>query len=121
MEVKYDHSGPLQFAEAASKDRFITNVEDAVDLMGNAHYQGATAIILYEENFCPEFFDLSTRIAGEILQKFSNYRMKLAIVGDFKKYTSKSLRDFIVESNKGGHVTFNSTVEEAKERLNRQR
>jgi hypothetical protein len=52
-------------------------------------------------------------MAGEILQKFSNYRVKLAIVGDFSKYSSKSLADFIYESNKGKHINFVATKTEA--------
>jgi hypothetical protein len=82
--------------------------------MANAQYLGADTLILFEHQLCPEFFDLRSGMAGEILQKFSNYRMKLAIIGDFKKYPSKSLRDFIFESNKGGKILFLSSVEEAK-------
>jgi hypothetical protein len=52
-------------------------------------------------------------MAGEILQKFSNYRIKLAIVGDFSKYTKKSIRDFIRESNNTGHINFVGTLDEA--------
>ena len=56
-------------------------------------------------------------MAGEILQKFSNYRMRLVIVGDFSALESKSLRDFIYESNKGKLVGFVSTAEEALHKL----
>jgi hypothetical protein len=59
------------------------------------------------------FFDIKSGIAGEILQKFSTYRIRLAIVGDFSKYTSKSLNDFIFESNNGRHINFVSTYSEA--------
>lgn len=52
-------------------------------------------------------------MAGEILQKFSNYRVRLAIVGDFTSYSGKSIRDFIYESNKKGQINFVSTTEEA--------
>ena len=45
-------------------------------------------------------------MAGEILQKFSNYRMKLAIIGEFEKYKSKSLKAFITESNRGNLIFF---------------
>jgi hypothetical protein len=56
-------------------------------------------------------------MAGEILQKFSNYRMRLAIVGDFSEYKSKSLRDFIRESNRTGTINFVGTIDEALLRL----
>ncbi len=61
----------------------------------------------------PEFFQLSTGLAGEILQKFTNYHAILAIVGDFSQEQSKPLRDFIYESNKGSHIFFVETEDEA--------
>lgn len=96
-----------------SEVNVINKVEDGIDLLGNLYYQGFDGIIIYEKNITPEFFDLKTGIAGEILQKFSNYRVQLAIVGDFSKYNSKSLNNFIYESNKGRLINFVSTLSEA--------
>ncbi len=104
-------------AQLTHHDALLSHTDDFIDLLGNASYQGATGIIVNESQLSPDFFDLSTRIAGEILQKFSNYRMKLAIVGDFSRFSSKSLRDFIYESNKTGHILFVSTLEEATRRI----
>lgn len=59
------------------------------------------------------FFDLKTGLAGDILQKFSNYNIKLAILGNFKNEQSKSLNDFIYESNKTGRINFVETFDEA--------
>ena len=60
---------------------------------------------------------LSTGIAGEILQKLCNYRVKIAIFGDFSHYTSKPLHDFIYESNNGDSCFFTATKEEALQKL----
>lgn len=117
MKINIYSSGKIVVAELISDNMIIKNVQDALDLMGNADYAGARRIIIKKEHLCPEFFDLKTGIAGEILQKFSTYDMKLAIVGDFSKYKSKSLHDFIYESNKTGRIIFTSTVLEAKEKL----
>ena len=54
---------------------------------------------------------------GGDLQKFVNYQTKVAIYGDYTKYTSKSLKDFMYESNKGNNIFFVATKEEAIERL----
>jgi hypothetical protein len=43
--------------------------------------------------------------------------MKLAITGDFSKYKSKSLQDFIRESNKGNRIYFLDSVEAALMKL----
>ncbi len=56
-------------------------------------------------------------MAGEILQKFSNYRVRLVVVGDFSKFTSQSLKDFIYESNKERHVNFAGSLDEALDYL----
>lgn len=92
----------------------IPSVQDSIDLLGHIYFQGFDGMLLYEKNICPEFFDLKTGMAGEILQKFSNYRMRLIIIGDLSKYAenSKSLRDFIFESNNGRQINFVNTLEE---------
>jgi hypothetical protein len=107
----------IQVAEVISDDKIINKIEDALDLLGNLYYQGFERIILYEKDITPDFFDLKTGIAGEILQKFSNYRVRLAHVGDFSKFASKSMNDFIYESNKGRHIHFASTLQEALKAL----
>ena len=108
IELK-EHNG-YQIAELVSDDIEIRNSQDAVDLMGNCSYQGATKIIIRERNLTPDFFELRTGIAGEILQKFSTYNVQLAIIGDFEKYPSKSLQNFIYESNKYKRINFVSSL-----------
>lgn len=95
-----------RIAKPVSKDTVIGTVRDATDLMGNADYQGARNIILEEGNLDPVFFDLKSGMAGEILQKYSNYHMKLAIVGEFGKFCSAALNAFIIECNRGNSVFF---------------
>lgn len=119
MNIEITNHGGVFMAELIADEVVVNEVQDALDIMANAAYAGAAKLILHEKNITPDFFDLKTRIAGDILQKFSNYNMPLAIVGDFSKYTSKSLRDFIYESNKGGKVNFVGSVDEAKEKLGR--
>lgn len=91
----------------------ISSAGDILDIMGEVSYHDCGGIIIHFDGFSQEFFDLNTGIAGEILQKFSNYRMRLAIVGDFTHLSGKSWRDFIRESNRGRSVNFLSSVDEA--------
>ncbi|QNL48015.1 DUF4180 domain-containing protein [Olivibacter sp. SDN3] len=102
-----------KIAEIISTDVIINSTEDGLDLIGNLYYQGFDKVIIHEKNITPDFFDLKNGMAGEILQKFSNYRFKLAIVGDFMQYVSKSIKDFIYESNKVKHINFVSSTAEA--------
>jgi len=98
----------------ANKGDKITNAQDILDIMATSQYNSnCIGMILYKENLDESFFDLKTGLAGEILQKFSNYRFKIAIVGDFSHYTSKSLKDFIYECNKGNLVYFKNDLDSA--------
>lgn len=113
MKIETHNIKDTKIAKVISEVNVINKVEDGIDLLGNLYYQGFDRIIIYEKNITPVFFDLKTGIAGEILQKFSNYRVQLAIVGDFSKYNCKSLNNFIYESNKGRLINFVSTLSEA--------
>ncbi len=113
MTIKIHQIDSSKIAELISEEILISNVEDGTNLLGDLYYQDFDKVIIYEKNITPNFFDLKTGIAGEILQKFSNYRVKLVIVGDFSKYTSNSLNSFFIESNKRKHVNFVSTLSEA--------
>jgi Domain of unknown function (DUF4180) len=60
------------------------------------------------ERLSTDFFPLSTRKAGTILQKFSNLGARLAIVGDLSAQIAQSsaLSDFISETNRRDHIWF---------------
>ena len=93
--------------EVATDEIAISSEQDALDLMANIGYlYDCNRIIIHKENLSEDFFDLKSGLAGGILQKFSNYRVQLFVVGDFTAYTSSSLKEFILESNKGKQVNF---------------
>jgi hypothetical protein len=118
LNIKINEKENSKVAVIESPDILINEPQDALDLMATImHLHECNKIVISESSITKSFFYLKTGIAGEILQKFSNYQMKLAIVGDFSNYNSKSLRDFIFESNKGSQVFFLSSEEEAIERL----
>lgn len=106
MEIKTHNIDNTKVAEIITEKVILRSTEDGLDLLGNLYYQGFDKILIHEKNITPEFFDLRTKIAGEILQKFAQYQMPLIIVGDFSKYQSKSLNDFIFESNKSKQINF---------------
>lgn len=117
MRIKEHIINKIKIAELISDDVIIYKNEDAFDLMGNLYYQGFDKIIIHKKNITSDFFDLKNKMAGEILQKFSNYRVRLAIIGDFSEYTKKSIKDFIYESNNGKQINFLPTVDKALEIL----
>ncbi|MEO6304989.1 MAG: DUF4180 domain-containing protein [Bacteroidia bacterium] len=117
MKIEIHIKNNIKIAELISEDILIKEIQDGLDLLVDVYYQDIDRMIVHEKNIIPTFFDLKTGMAGEILQKFSNYKMRLAIVGDLSKYNSKSLNDFIFESNKIGQINFVSSLEEALTKL----
>jgi hypothetical protein len=115
--VLYREINKIKIAFPSEENFIISCTQDAVDLLGEAGSENCNKIILYEGNLHENFFKLSTGLAGDILQKFSNYRFKLAIIGDFSKYQSKSLQDFIRESNKGNSLFFVDNIDNALSKL----
>jgi len=106
-------NGSMKMAELEKNSYKIESANDILDVMANAGYQGASTQAVHSEDITPNFFQLKTGIAGEILQKYSNYNNKLAIIGNFTNIRSKSLNDFIYESNNNRQVIFVSDIEEA--------
>lgn len=117
MNIQLHQHNQTKIAEVISDQVLIHTPGDGLQLMADLYYQDYGEVILHESSITPDFFDLKTGIAGEILQKFATYRVRLAIVGDFARYESKSLRDFIFESNKGRQINFLPSVEEAVAKL----
>jgi hypothetical protein len=85
----------------------IAGGDDVLDLIGSAFGQTDT-VAIPAERLDERFFALRTGVAGEIMQKFVNYRLRLAIVGDISAHIdgSDALRDLVRESNRGKHVWF---------------
>src|SRR5690554_4558058 len=113
MIIQSHKINDTEVAEIISEEIIIHNVDDAMNLLGYVYFQGFDKMIIHQRNLTADFFDLKNKMAGEILQKFSNYRIRLAIVGDFSTFSSKSLNDFIYESNKRKHINFINSVNEA--------
>ena len=113
MKIETYKFNNKKIAEIISDEIILRTTDDGLDLLGNLYYQGFDKVIIHEKNIIPGFFDLKTKIAGDILQKFAQYQMPLIIVGDFSKFKSKSLHDFIFESNKGKQINFVGSQPEA--------
>ncbi len=120
MQLEKRTNNATAYALIHSNKVVLKDVQSALDLMVNTQYQlNVNRIAIHKKAVAEDFFILSTGLAGEILQKFVNYGVKLAIFGDFSRYTSKPLKDFIYESNHGGHVFFTATEDEAAAMLSK--
>ena len=118
MNIEHLNDNGIDIAVVSGDEMVIVDTQSALDLAMTVKYEtGAERIVINKEAVCEDFFILSTGIAGEILQKFMNYHVKVAVYGDYSHYTSKPLKDFIYESNRGKDFFFVSTKEEAVQKL----
>ncbi|MFL1905382.1 DUF4180 domain-containing protein [Streptomyces tauricus] len=103
----------------AAEGEPIAGEREALDLIGDASYQGARWVVVPVERLDETFFRLSTRVAGDIVGKFANYRLGLVILGDISRHTadSSALRDFVRECNRGRQTWFVADAGELEERL----
>ncbi|MEU9254578.1 DUF4180 domain-containing protein [Streptomyces sp. NPDC048270] len=97
----------------------IAGEREALDCIGDAGYQGARWAVIPVERFDESFFQLSTRVAGAIIQKFVQYRVGIVVLGDISRHTQASppLRDFVRECNRGTQTWFLADAAELHERL----
>ena len=91
------------------------------DVLELIHEQAADAdwIAVPIARLDPAFFDLRSGLAGDVVQRFVNYRIGLAIVGDIDEHLggSTALRDFVREANRGRQIWFVADETELAERL----
>jgi hypothetical protein len=112
-EVMVTEKGEISVCQLDS----IETIKSSSDFLNAIMNCSTDTIVLRKEDLAGEFFDLKTKLAGDCLQKISNYHKRLIILGDFKENISKSLNDFIYESNKRGQVIFSKEITEAIELL----
>lgn len=116
MKQRVEHGQTV--AVITGDEAAIADVQAALDLAMSAIYEADTSLVAIDKRvLSEEFFELRTGLAGGILQKFVDYRVKAAIFGDFSGYASEALQALIRESNRGRDVFFVATEDEAVQRL----
>lgn len=95
--LSFSQNGPL-----------LRTPADANDFISESWSNEADFLAIPVERLGPDFLKLSTGVAGEVFQKFVNYGLGCAIVGDITRALENSgaLRDFVRETNKGKSIWF---------------
>jgi Domain of unknown function (DUF4180) len=121
LSTKFYELHGVRVLECVADGAKLQTYNDAVELIGKTFENRATLIVIPVECLNDEFFHLKTRIAGELIQKFVQYRRRLVIVGNISRHLAESsaLRAFVNESNRGGEVWFLANLEDLNLRLER--
>ena len=113
--------GDVRMLAFAAEGPLLARAADVSDFISAAWAHHADMVAVPVQRFADDFFRLRTGLAGEVTQKFVNYCIRLAIVGDISAHVrdSDALRDFINESNRVQHVWFVAEMAELHARLAR--
>ena len=93
--------------------RSLSDISEALNTCIMAH-----ALILTEQDLATEFFDLRTGLAGELFQKFTNFRKRLAIVLPNPAAYGERVVELAREHSSHSLIRFVNSKEEAETWLN---
>jgi Domain of unknown function (DUF4180) len=96
----------------------IRSIRDVSEALGAVY--GADGLLLTESDLSPEFFDLRSGIAGEFFQKFTNYKIHLALVVKSLEVYGKRFGELAFEHRNHKLIRFFDSVETAKSWLENQ-
>jgi hypothetical protein len=90
----------------------IRSIKDITDVI--AACIGAEGLILAEDDLPPDFFELRTGLAGELFQKFMNYRVRVAIVLSSPEAYGKRFGELAYEHSSHAMIRFVRSMDDAK-------
>lgn len=78
-------------------------------------------LVLSEQDLCPDFFDLRSGLAGEVFQKFVNYRAPLAIVLADSNAYGERFSELVYEHRRHATLRFFPDADTARQWLDAQK
>lgn len=93
----------ISYAECTTEQKIITHEQEAVELIGLCGYHHTNNLLIYAHNIDERFFEIKSTLAGNVLQKFMNYSMKVGLVIHDNLSGNKRFSEMMLETNKGSH------------------
>ena len=84
-----------------TRKRMLHGIDQAMDLIVLYGSRKARGLLIHGEHLSEDFYNLKTRLAGDILQKFANYGIRAALVVE-PKYLQGRFGELALELNRGG-------------------
>lgn len=106
IELKFSTNNHEITAELLNPSDCIETIQDVIEIAGNCYFSNVSVFVVNLHQISSQFANLSTGFAGEMCQKFVNYRVKLEIMGDISHIQGNAFAYFVRESNKGSQINF---------------
>jgi hypothetical protein len=101
MDYRLITEHPQAYLECLPSEERLAGEREALELVAACGEYGTDRLMLHAENLTEDFYQLRTGIAGEILLKFSNYRIRVAAVLTPELVNQGRFREMVLESNRG--------------------
>lgn len=106
-----------KYIELISNTKSLSEENDALDLIALCWEHEANAFMIHYVALSEDFFKLKTKVAGNIIQKFINYAIKVAIIVPQETIQKGRFNEMAMETNKGNHFRLYESKEEAEKWL----
>jgi len=117
MNYQIQEIGSRKYIELISAAEPIRTESDALDLIALGWEQETQAIMIHGTALSEDFFKLKTKTAGDIIQKFTNYGMKVAAIIPREIMQQGRFKEMASETNNGPHFRIYDRREEAEQWL----
>jgi len=108
-----EYQGTAYLTFAADVARLSTD-QDVLDLIAVCMETDVWRVMLHAEALADDFFKLRTGLAGHMLQKFANYRVKAALVITDETQIKGKMKELVAELNRGSGFRVFAGVGEAE-------
>lgn len=100
MNYKVIEKDNKKYIACISGELKLSSERDATDFISACWEIDTSLLMIYSEALSEDFFNLRTGLAGAVLQKFINYRIKVATVIENQENLNDRFKEMILESNK---------------------
>lgn len=119
MEYQIISSQHKKFLECIPERGKISDEASTLELIGLCGGEDTDIALLYDSNFTDDFFDLKSGLAGKVLLKLSNYRIRVAAVIPSEKVGNGRFYEMVLETNRRNDFRVFSNREDALKWIDR--
>lgn len=117
MNYRVIEKGNKKYIECFSAETLLNTEQDAIDLITLCFETNTYLLLIHDEVLPDDFFRLGTNLAGNVLQKFINYHIKVGVILTSEQRIKGKFKNMLAESNKGNDFRVFKNIEEAEKWL----
>lgn len=114
MQCKVVKKADGRYIECISAETPLGTEQDTLDLVGICGENDTNFLIIHAEALAGDFFKLRTGVAGMMLQKFTNYHVKTAILMANEQLIKGKFKEMLAESNQRNNFRIFNRITDAE-------